>query len=130
MATYRLDDNAFMIEEYARSRPFASFLPGIAGVWGIPMWVFYVNRGQAIAGFGISDKDHPIMEFLPANKAYRATSLQGFRTFLKVKRGGHETFHEPFRCCETPSRQVAQRMRISMHELQLEELHKPLGLGH
>jgi len=34
----------FVLENYASAHPFASFLPGIAGPQGIPMWVFYVNR--------------------------------------------------------------------------------------
>jgi uncharacterized protein YfaS (alpha-2-macroglobulin family) len=53
------------------------------------MWIFYVNRGQAIASFGIESKDKAIMEFQPANKAYRQTALQGFRTFLKIKSGSN-----------------------------------------
>ncbi len=73
----------FVIENYQTKSPFASFFPGIAGLWGRPMWVFYANRAQAIASFGISDKDHPIMEFYPANKAYAMTSITGFRTFIK-----------------------------------------------
>ena len=77
----------FVIRDYAAKRPFASFLPGIAGPLGIPLWVFYVNRGQAIASFGVENKDNPIMEFEPANKAYQTTPYTGFRTFLKLKRG-------------------------------------------
>ena len=70
----------YLFDAYQDQRPFASFLPGIAGPYGIPLWVFYVNRGQAIAGFGIESKDSPIMEFLPANKAYQAAPYSGFRT--------------------------------------------------
>ncbi|MFN2164927.1 MAG: hypothetical protein ACK2U9_01545, partial [Anaerolineae bacterium] len=73
----------FVLPDYAAKRPFASFLPGIAGLLGIPLWVFYVNRGQAIASFGVENKDNPIMEFEPANKAYQTTPYTGFRTFLK-----------------------------------------------
>ena len=58
------------------AKPFSNFFPGIAGVWGIPMWAFYVNRGQCISSFGIESKDKAILEFQPANKAYRVTSLQ------------------------------------------------------
>lgn len=130
MATYRLKDDEFIIEDYNRARPFASFLPGIAGMWGIPMWAFYVNRGQAIAGFGIQDKDHPIMEFLPANKAYRSVSLHGFRTFLKVMYNRRPLFYEPFRppSGEEADRAVTQRIRIRMHELILEERNIALRL--
>src|SRR5512142_2492891 len=86
----------YLLDGYQDWRPFASFLPGIAGPDGIPLWVFYVNRGQAIAGFGIESKDSPIMEFLPANKAYQATPYSGFRTFLKLKRAGKSQVYEPF----------------------------------
>ena len=34
----------FVIHEYALARAFSSFLPGIAGPLGVPMWCFYVNR--------------------------------------------------------------------------------------
>src|SRR3989338_7290385 len=111
MATYRLRHDECLIEGYSHARPFASFLPGIAGLRGLPMWVFYVNRGQAIAGFGIQDKDHPLMEFLPANKAYRTAALHGFRTFLKLKAGARTTIHEPFQP-RPGAKGVTQRMRI------------------
>lgn len=109
--------NRFVIEDYAAQRPFASFLPGIAGPLGIPLWVFYVNRGQAIASLGIASKDHPILEFQPANKAYQATPWTGFRTFVKVQRAAGSTLYEPF--SPWHSHAVA-RMLISMNELELE----------
>ena len=128
MATPHLEQNAFVIDGYHRIRPFASFLPGIAGLWGVPMWTFYVNRGQAIAGFGVQDKDHPIMEFQPANRAYRTVPLQGFRTFLKWKAGSRTVIYEPFQAGASGTTDVAQRMRIRMHDLELEERHRPLNL--
>jgi len=76
--------NYFIIEDYHKGKPFSSFLPGVSGQMGIPIWTFYVNRGQGISGFGIKDKDHPIMEFFPANSAYQYVSTYGFRTFIKV----------------------------------------------
>ena len=73
---------------------------------GIPMWVFYVNRGQAIASFGIESKDHPILEYQPANKAYQMVAQTGFRTFIKlmhrplmdqpISGGPQSTLYEPF----------------------------------
>lgn len=94
---YRLDQAGnFVIEDYNHAKAFSNFFPGLAGVWGIPMWVFYVNRGQAISSFGIESKDKAILEFLPANKAYRQTTLQGFRTFIKVKTGTKIRVWEPF----------------------------------
>jgi hypothetical protein len=129
MATYRVGHDEFLIEDYARARPFASFLPGIAGLWGVPMWVFYVNRGQAIAGFGIQDKEHPMMEFLPANRAYRTVPLHGFRTFLKFP-GRRGDVYEPFGLThpKPDDSVVRRRMRIRMHELVLEETHRRLGV--
>lgn len=53
----------YLLPNFQQARAFSSFLPGIAGTLGIPLWVFYVNRGQAIAGFGVESKDKPILEF-------------------------------------------------------------------
>jgi len=84
----------FFIEDYNKSRPFASFLPGIAGRKGIPLWVFYVNRVQCISSFGVQDKDHPIMEFDSAVRAYQRIRTHGFRTFIKIP--GENVLYEPF----------------------------------
>ncbi|MDI6731788.1 MAG: cellobiose phosphorylase [Candidatus Margulisbacteria bacterium] len=82
----------FVIENYNSAPTFSSFFPGIAGIFGCPMWVFYANRGQCITSMGVQDKDGALLEFQSANKAYRVVSLQGFRTFLKV----NGQFYEPF----------------------------------
>ena len=75
MTQFHLDSsNRFIIDGYATMRPFSSFLPGIAGPMGVPLWAFYVNRGQAMASFGVESKDSPIMEYQPANKAYQNKS--------------------------------------------------------
>lgn len=89
---YRFENNKYIIEDYDERKPFASFLPGVAGVDGIPMWAYYTNRGQGIAGFGVENKDGSIMDFVPANMAYRRTELAGFRTFVKVNQEVHEIF--------------------------------------
>ncbi|MBN1121206.1 MAG: cellobiose phosphorylase [Anaerolineae bacterium] len=107
--------NRFIFEDYANRPTFASFLPGIAGPMGIPMWVFYVNRGQAVAGFGVESKDTPITEFEPANKAYRNVSTTGFRTFLKID----GSTHEPFAHTIDPA--IERSMHIGMNELELVE---------
>jgi hypothetical protein len=98
---YQLTLNGtFQIKDYDRKKPFSNFLPGIAGLYGTPMWVFYVNRGQAVASFGTRNKDNAILEFFPANKAYQMVTSTGFRTFLKAKPAGaspeHYDFYEPF----------------------------------
>jgi len=88
--------NRYVMEDYDAKPTFSSFLPGVAGVYGKPVWSFYVNRGQAIASFGFNSKDYPILEFNAANKAYQLTPYIGFRTFLKGKRGGEAFMTEPF----------------------------------
>ena len=129
-AKYRLNtDGSFVIENYNQSKPFSNFFPGIAGVWGIPMWVFYVNRGQCIASFGIEAKDKAIMEFQPANKSYRLTSLQGFRTFIKLTSGSKTIYWEPFQNhLEGTGFKKKQTLTISAHDLTLQEINLDLGL--
>ncbi len=84
-----------VIRDYGKKTPFASFLPGIAGVKGTPIWCYYVNRGQAVVSFGVQDKDHSIMEFYPAHTAYQNVSRTGFRTFIKTGEKTYEPFQKP-----------------------------------
>ncbi|NTV28546.1 MAG: hypothetical protein HGA80_00500 [Candidatus Omnitrophica bacterium] len=129
-ARYYLErDGSFVIENFSATKPFSNFFPGIAGIWGIPMWVFYVNRGQGIAGFGIESKDKAIMEFQPANKAYRLTSTQGFRTFIKVRKGAGSQVYEPFANPRTSPFKVSHKMRITSHDMTIEEVNTTLGLS-
>lgn len=102
----------YIIEDYQKQPAFASFLPGIAGTLGIPMWCFYVNRGQAVAGFGSQDKEHAIMEFYPAQKSYQTVKLLGFRTFVKLDGRLTEPFSDP---------RHRQDMAVGMNELLLRE---------
>lgn len=76
--------NEFLIRDYQRKPPFSSFLPGIASPMGIPVWVYYNNRGQGVCSFGAQDKNHAIQEFCPAHMAYQNNARTGFRTFLKI----------------------------------------------
>ena len=92
MASYELKGNAFIIRDYHKKAPFSSFLPGLAGVTGIPMWSFYTNRGQGMCSFGIHHKGNAMMEFNPANTGYENTQIRGFRTFLRID----GAFYEPF----------------------------------
>jgi len=128
-ATYCLNDTGeFAITDYNSAKLFSSFFPGVAGTDGIPMWTFYVNRGQCICSMGIQDKEHAIMEFLPANRAYQLASTQGFRTFIKPihsKLSFYEPFQKQFR--ESPI-QRTQRMIITASSLTLEEINETLGL--
>jgi len=126
---YYLDGTgAFVIEDYSHRKLFADFFPGVSGLYGIPMWAFYVNRGQAISSFGIESKDKAIVEFQPANKAYRLASSQGFRTFLKVSDGKKHGFYEPFANSIGSRYKVRQRMLITSHDLTIEEVNASLGV--
>ena len=127
---YRLDKHGeFVISNYNAAKPFSSFFPGIAGKMGIPMWIFYVNRGQGICSMGVQDKQNPIMEFLPANWAYQLAPTQGFRTFLKFPAGSGVSFYEPFQDhIQDKNIERTQSMRISPSHLVLEEENKTLGL--
>ena len=60
MENYRLEGKTFVIDDYDRLPAFSSFLPGLAGVKGIPMWTFYTNRGQGMNSFGIDIKEMPL----------------------------------------------------------------------
>jgi len=119
--SYSTLNDKFVITNYNTAKPFASFFPGIAGKWGKPMWIFYTNRGQAIACMGTKDKNGAITEFVAANKAYRHTSLQGFRTFLKISDGSSETFYEPFKYSGGTGNSSEQLMSISSYSLKLTE---------
>jgi hypothetical protein len=126
---YYLDtDGAFVIEEYQQAKLFADFFPGVSGLYGIPMWAFFVNRGQAVSSFGIESKDKAILEFQPANKAYRSTSIEGFRTFLKINDGKGQKYYEPFANAFASRYKVRQRMLITSYDLTIEEINTTLGL--
>ncbi len=107
------------IKGYGKKSPFASFLPGIAGVKGTPIWCYYVNRGQAVVSFGVQDKDHSIMEFYPAHAAYQTVSRTGFRTFIKLDGECYEPFKKP---------KKNATMEIHMNALFIKEHSKKHGL--
>ena len=116
-------DGSFTVKGYNHTQPFSNFLPGISGVWGVPLWVFYVNRGQGVVSFGIKDKDHAISEFFPANKAYTFASSLGFRTFLKINK---KEFIEPFKVIS--SSEIKNSMTIRSDSLEIEEVLPQQGL--
>ncbi|MBI3316283.1 MAG: hypothetical protein HYZ87_04845, partial [Candidatus Omnitrophica bacterium] len=121
-------DGRFEIRDYNRKKPFSNFLPGVAGLFGQPMWVFYVNRGQGVVSFGTRNKDNAILEFFPANKAYQMVTTLGFRTFLKLTSPRGVTFYEPFKEPPDPSPAVQQTLEVSSHECCVEETNRSLGL--
>lgn len=102
----------FRMKNYGKESTFASFLPGISGIHGIPIWCYYVNRGQCVVSFGIDNKDHAIMEFYPAHVAYQNVKRTGFRTFIRKDGCYLECFAD-----ET----VPHEMKIAMNGLSIEE---------
>ena len=125
-----LEADGFHITGFNAARPFSSFLPGIAGEYGKPMWVFYANRGQCISSFGVRDRNGAMLEFQPANKAYALTPLLGFRSFLRIAGTGagvaDPTLHEPF--LTVPAAGVTQRLCVRAEEIEIEETQPALGL--
>lgn len=113
------EETVYIMENYGKKSTFASFLPGISGIRGIPIWCFYVNRGQGVVSFGVENKDHAIMEFYPAHQAYQNVKRTGFRTF--IKKDGKVL--EPFR-----DENIPHRMSVAMNGLEIEEDNKEEGL--
>ena len=126
MADQILSSGHYKLQDFQKKKAFSSFLPGIAGLKGIPMWVFYVNRGQGIAGFGVESKDHPLMEYQCAQRAYQVAAQIGFRTFLKGKRGSETWSYEPFGSVD--GGQVKRTMTTGLNDLEIEEVNEALGL--
>lgn len=125
MSNYYFDSGKFVIKQFHEAKTFASFLPGLAGLKGVPMWTFYVNRGQGISSFGIRDKKSPIMEFSPANISYKNVTSTGFRTFIKLKGTGE--IYEPFQSAR-PDPAAKRTMTILPNGLNIEETHSGYGL--
>lgn len=112
-------DKTFILENYQKEKPFSSFLSGIAGKMGKPIWSFLVNRGQLIASFGIRDKNGAIMEFYPANLSYIYTPIMGFRTFIKIDGITKELFLET---------NENQKLLIDSHQVAIIERNEKLGI--
>lgn len=121
MENYRLEGKTFVIDDYDRRPAFSSFLPGLAGVKGIPMWVFYTNRGQGINSFGIDNKSNAIMEFNSANTAFENTAVKGFRTFLKID----GEYYEPFFRYE---KEAKRQIRMNKNSFKVIETNDKYGI--
>ena len=117
---YYYNNSQFIIKNYNKTKTFANFLPGVAGMRGIPLWAFYVNRAQLISGFGLQDKNHPFMLFHSANKAYEIVAKDGFRTFIKCK----SKIYEPF----SISNSYENKMVIESHKVSIEETNTDLNI--
>ena len=111
--------NYIEIKNYGIKKPFTSFLPGIAGLFGRPLWTFYTNRGQLMMSFGFRDKNGAIQEFFPANAGYMYERVNGFKTFIKVDGKYYSFFNEP---------NESQKMRIYKDRVEIIETNQELGL--
>lgn len=120
MNDYRINEGDFILENYDRKAPFSSFLPGLTGEDGIPMWAFYTNRGQALASLGVNSKAEAIIEFNPACTEYENTALKGYRTFIRTEDG----VYEPFRYVGKAKR----TMTVRKNSLRIEEDSPEYGL--
>ena len=121
---YRLDEQQrFVVDDYNWATPFSDFFPGVAGLWGIPLWIYTVSRGQAVSSVGVGDKDHQILEFLSFNRACQTVPHEGFRTFLRID-GGPPI--EPF--VRSDRADVRQKLILSAGELELAEHDERSGL--
>ena len=126
-AVYELDDDGrYNIGNYDNGPAFSSFLPGLGGVEGVPLWCMYVNRGQAVVSFGVGNKDNAIAEFLPANWAYQLVGTQGFRTFCKVDGKYYEPFQRDQASC---GHEYSRSMLIDADRVTIKEINRTVGLS-
>ncbi len=117
---FSLTDGGVRIADFDQAPPFTSFLPGLSGVQGIPVWAYYCNRGQALESLGVHQKGDAMMEFHPANVAYEKVAQEGFRTFIRVS----GAVREPF----SPLTRQQRVMTVSQNALVIEEENAALGL--
>ena len=115
------EGNAYVMPDYNCKPPFSGFLPGVAGVFGCPVWCLYVNRGQCVASFGEDGREAAMMEYVPAVTAYEDTARKGFRTFVDTG----EFCFEPF---SPYDRIQKQELVISRAFLELSTIHHASGL--
>lgn len=120
MSNYTISGGDCIIRNYEKMPAFSSFLPGLTGEDGIPMWVFYTNRGQAIGSFGINSKNNAITEFFSANAEYENVELKGFRTFIRV----NGKLYEPFRY----DGRALRYMTVRKNSLRIAELSPEYGI--
>ncbi len=120
-------DGYYVINDFDKKDAFSSFLSAIVGKEGIPLWSFYVNRGQGICSFGLRDKDNAMMEFYPANESYKQVYTNGFRTFLKIEKDSKIYNYEPF-SSKDDEEFVSRTMKIKNNELIVEDTNNELDV--
>jgi hypothetical protein len=123
----------YIMRNFDTAKPVSNFLAGIGGYWGVPLWAFYVNRGQGITSFGIANKNSAISKFKTAEKAYQQTAHTGFRTFIRGNRSNGNSFnYEPFRPSTGPGdvwqNSYQRDMLVGMNEMEIIERNTALGL--
>lgn len=109
-----------LMKNYQVKKPFTSFLPGIAGLFGRPLWTFYTNRGQLMMSFGFKDKNGAIQEFFPANAGYMYERVNGFKTFIKVDGKFYSFFQDP---------NEHQELKIYKDRVSIKETNHLLGIS-
>lgn len=92
MNNYSFKNEKFIINDYQNVKTFSSFLPAISGFNGKPLWAFYANVGQVMAGFGVTSKETPITPFDSASLAYMNLSTRSFRSFIRVGNKMYQPF--------------------------------------
>lgn len=123
--SFEEESNRFRFDSYDELPGFCSFLPGLGGLYGVPLWCMYVNRGQSVVSYGVADKEHPILEFLPATWAYQLVTIQGFRTFCKI----NGSYYEPFQRDAAARRYEYRRtMWVESDKVRIQEQNRTLGL--
>jgi len=121
------------MRNYDKLKPMSNFLAGLGGFWGVPMWAFYVNRGQGITSFGMQNKDGAISKFNTAEKAYQQTPFTGFRTFVKGTKGYDDSkfTHMPFyptTSTDASCQNIQRDMMIGTNEMEIQEIESSLKL--
>ncbi len=124
---YINEEKYYVIEDFDKKSVFSSFLSAIVGEEGIPLWSFYVNRGQGMCSFGLRDKNNAMMEFYPANESYKQVYTNGFRTFLKIEKDNRVYNYEPFSSKDDED-YITRVMKIKNNELIVEDMNKELGV--
>lgn len=112
MIKYEQKKDTFILEDYDRAKTFSDFMPAVAGINGVPLWVYFVNRGQCVCSVGVNDKNNSIMEFMPANKALMNVERLGFRTFIKTD----DSFVELFADKNTPKTLISENNRLTISD--------------
>jgi len=119
-------DGSFIIEDFQHAKILPIFSWGGGFIRHSHVGIL-CQPGAGHSLIGIESKDRAILEFQPANKAYRLASTQGFRTFLKISGGKSLKFYEPFaNHIQSPFK--SRPHGHTKHDLTIEEVNATLGI--